>query len=361
MSSHSPISKPLAQQVKSIYKLLSSSAPNNTFVCDGVISSLPIIEFGMQHIIKFPCNDEAARCLIGCCEKAPFGRGTDTVHDENIRNGWQLKNDKFVVHSEDFKSLAGDSFENPILNTVRQSLAPDNRFIISELYKLLVYEEGNHFKAHLDTQRSERHFATLLVFLPSVYEGGDLIVRHMGKERRFNFSMDKTRSMQCHYVAFFTDCEHEVEPVTSGYRVNLQYNLSFGGSCRPSPPRKCIALESQNMLDSLFGNQEFQSRFKQIGFVCSHQYSMKSLSSKYLKGTDLYIYQMFQVSSKYDVSLVSIEMDASGNGRYDIDSDDEEGRNDDLALDFLYEAYDYCYLYVSVSKSLRFNVDVQIY
>jgi hypothetical protein len=33
---------------------------------------------------------------------------------------------------------------------------------------------------------------------------------------------------RCHWVAFFTDCEHEIEPVKSGHRLTLQYNLYFG-------------------------------------------------------------------------------------------------------------------------------------
>ena len=37
---------------------------------------------------------------------------------------------------------------------------------------------------------------------------------------------------RCHWVSFFTDCEHEVMPVEEGYRVTLAYNLYFQDETR---------------------------------------------------------------------------------------------------------------------------------
>lgn len=220
---------PIMEVKKSLAKLIKESAPKNDFFCSGALRSVPIIRIGDSYTCKFPCNEEAARSLIEYCEEAPFGLGEETVLDKNVRNRWQISKDKFVVCSSPCKILEKSSDKSSILETVRRSLAPDCKKISSELYKLLVYEEGNHFKTHKDTLRSEKHFATLLVFLPSEYEGGDLVVRHMGRECRFNFSMRKDQPLHCRYVAFFTDCEHEVEPVTSGQclcvHANLQYNL----------------------------------------------------------------------------------------------------------------------------------------
>jgi hypothetical protein len=34
--------------------------------------------------------------------------------------------------------------------------------------------------------------------------------------------------IRCQCVAFFTDCEHEILPVKSGYRVTLTYHLFYG-------------------------------------------------------------------------------------------------------------------------------------
>ena len=40
--------------------------------------------------VKFPLAPRDAKKLIGLCERAPFGRGEETVVDVTVRNTWQL-------------------------------------------------------------------------------------------------------------------------------------------------------------------------------------------------------------------------------------------------------------------------------
>lgn len=47
---------------------------------------------------------------------------------------------------------------------------PADTQIAPELYKLLLYQEGDHFSSHRDTEKSEGHFATLTIMLPSQYQ-----------------------------------------------------------------------------------------------------------------------------------------------------------------------------------------------
>jgi hypothetical protein len=55
--------------------------------------------------------------------------------------------------------------------------------------------------------------------------GGELMVRHNGLEVKFDWS---AHPQAIQWAAFYSDCEHEVLPVTSGYCVTLTYNLYFG-------------------------------------------------------------------------------------------------------------------------------------
>ena len=73
--------------------------------------------------------------------------------------------------------------------TIPQRLAPDSTEISAELYKLLIYEKGDKFITHRDTIRNEFHFGTLIIFLPSFYEGGDFVLRHSEEEESFNYSL----------------------------------------------------------------------------------------------------------------------------------------------------------------------------
>lgn len=82
---------------------------------------------------------------------------------------------------------------------------------------------GGFFKPHRDTEKTEGMFATLVILLPSEFEGGELIVRHMDQEKVFDFASSSAYNF--HYLAFYADCEHEVKPVTKGSRLCLVYNL----------------------------------------------------------------------------------------------------------------------------------------
>ena len=73
-------------------------------------------------------------------------------------------------------------------------------------------------------------FGTLIIGLPAGHTGGELFVRFDGREEMIDFAPAANNFAIAH-AAFFADCEHEVKPVTSGYRVCLAYNLlqSSGG------------------------------------------------------------------------------------------------------------------------------------
>ena len=96
------------------------------------------------------------------------------------------------------------------------------------MYKLNIYASGGFFKAHVDTPRSERMFGSLVVCLPTHFRGGEQIVRHHEQEIKYDWSSIATdTSSKFHWAAFFSDIEHEVLPVSEGYRVTLTYNLSY--------------------------------------------------------------------------------------------------------------------------------------
>ena len=59
-------------------------------------------------------------------------------------------------------------------------------------------------------------FGTMVVQLPSDYEGGELLVRFRNKHDMYNFSGTEG-SWGFHFAAFYADCEHELQEVTSGY------------------------------------------------------------------------------------------------------------------------------------------------
>ena len=82
-------------------------------------------------------------------------------------------------------------------------------------------------------------FGSLVIVFPSPLEGGALLLRHRGQEWTFDSRNELTEAEDqpsIGYVAFFSDIEHEVTPVTSGHRITLTYNLysDDGGPVSPN-------------------------------------------------------------------------------------------------------------------------------
>src|SRR5450755_3142975 len=75
-----------------------------------------------------------------------------------------------------------------------------------------------------DSGNDDAMVATLVVMLPSVYLGGDLVVRHQGVSQAYLGSRATVR-----VVAFCAGCRREVRPVKFGHRITLSYNLLLHG------------------------------------------------------------------------------------------------------------------------------------
>ncbi len=89
-----------------------------------------------------------------------------------------------------------------------------------QLYKLLLYEPGGIW--HDSAEKVKGAFASLVVTLPSTFEGGEVIVTNDGLEVKFKPAEPTCTTT---YTAFCNDCKHDIRPITSGYRLALVFNI----------------------------------------------------------------------------------------------------------------------------------------
>lgn len=162
--------------------------------------------------------------------------------------------------------------------------------IRAELYKLNVYATGGHFKSHVDTPHSGEMFGSLVVSLPSQFAGGTLVTRHQGRQVMFDWSS----SPSAQWAAFFGDVEHEVLPVTSGYRVTLTYRLYHTSPSGPASFDVSNDLLHGELVAAL-QTPDFMRRGGTLGCFCQHKYANTSTRldefSPHLKGEDAVIYE----------------------------------------------------------------------
>jgi len=147
---------------------------------------------------------------------------------------------------------------------------------------------------------------SLVVVYPTPHQGGELVLRHKGREWTFDASSmtSSQPSPSVAYIAFYSDIEHEVLKVTSGCRVTLTYNIYL---VDPTPNEQVPSVAPnlrdvsnlQSTLQSLLKSPEFLPDGGTLGFGLAHLYPVTFKTkledmTKYLKGEDAQVYQACQ-------------------------------------------------------------------
>lgn len=152
-------------------------------------------------------------------------------------------------------------------------------------------EKGSFFKAHKDTPRADNMFASLVIVFATPHDGGALVLRHKDEEWTFDSAKELAASKSSvGFVAFYSDVEHEVMPVTSGYRVTLTYNLYLDAKAPISEAAAALASATsianpihsslKVALEALLADPTFLPNGGRVGFGLSHQYPVSKPEDK---------------------------------------------------------------------------------
>lgn len=250
--------------------------PGDFCVAGRLETPIPHLEIDGIGPIAFPLLPWQAEQIRASSEQAPYGRGAKTLVDTAVRRTWQV--------GVDHLRLADPRWSTTLAEIAQRAAAglgvPGE--VRADLYKLLLYEVGSFFVEHRDSEKVDGMFATLVVVLPSLYEGGELVVRHRGREEVLPLKADGVS--QVSYAAFYADCLHELRPVQSGYRLALIYNLAVVARPPPSAPDYGPELERATRLLQSWGGE--LSGPDKLVVVLDHHYTSAGLSWSILKNQD---------------------------------------------------------------------------
>ena len=203
-----------------ILKALSNIKGSGSYVSTGIRDFiLPGLEIKGLDELSFPLNKIQINELIKIAHKAPFGKGSETILDTNVRSAWEIDASQIEFNNPKWQILL-----HGILKETKKTLGIESNAIRANLYKMLIYEEGDFFLPHKDSEKEKGMFGSLVIGLPSKHAGGELVVSFEGKTTAIDFSK-LSPNYEIPYCAFYADCTHEIKPLTSGYRVVVVYNL----------------------------------------------------------------------------------------------------------------------------------------
>jgi predicted 2-oxoglutarate/Fe(II)-dependent dioxygenase YbiX len=311
--------------------------------------SLEIKDIGQ---LKLPIKPARAKALIKKARPAKYGLKDKTLLDPQVRDVWEIPKSHIKMDKRRWNKTL-----NPVLLELKKELGlQDNQQLKAQLHNFLIYEKGQFFQSHQDTEKKEDMVATLVILLPSSYRGGTLLVENQGDSQRYPSTSAPKNKLT--FIAFYADCQHEVKPVTDGYRIALTYNLIL------KPSENNIALpvvgETQQSLDKAVidflkqprdatreTNSYRTSRCRKLIYLLDHEYTANGLKWDNLKaGDQIRAQALLQTAKQNDLeaflTLADIheiwDCESSYEGSYsryrnwydeDEDEDDDDGNDSD--------------------------------
>ncbi|MDX2683482.1 2OG-Fe(II) oxygenase [Streptomyces soliscabiei] len=266
------------------------------------------------------------------------------MSDTSVRDTWQISPDQISLAGPSWSSLLDGALEY-----FRDALGlPAASRLRAEPHAMLVYGKGQFFLPHQDSEKDDAMVGTLVLSLPSVHTGGELVVEHAGHKCAYRASKTDLT-----LVAFYADCRHEVTPVRSGYRVTLTFNLLAepGTAAEVSGPlaelTHSLGQHFGSPVKPRYGSRELDPPTRLV-YLLDHEYTQRGLSWERLKGADagraaLLRAAAGQAGCESVLALAEVKetWDAYPEGEdpwgdYGYDEDDEEDSGDtDAGADYV--------------------------
>ncbi|WP_433715022.1 2OG-Fe(II) oxygenase [Nocardia sp. CA-084685] len=303
-----------------IGELMGSVPPAGSFAArrTGSAENL-VIEVDGVGPIRLPVTPAQARRLCEVARPARYGLREQTLLDANVRDTWEVPRDRVRVDERQWRETL-----LPMLDILRAELglAPDCE-LSAELHSMLVYEAGQFFQRHQDSEKADGMIGTLVVTLPSAFTGGELVIEQQGTK-----VTDQGSPEELSFVAFYGDCEHEVLPVTAGFRITLTYNLVAKGRTGPDAAAFAMHPSVTLLAEQLrahfttpmelstwpFHREPAKRPPHKLVYLLDHQYSQHGFGWDQLKAGDAARAGMMLAAADiagYDTSLALAEVEDS--------------------------------------------------
>ena len=275
-----------SKTTKRMDKILSELVPDvleGNFSVGGEFDIYPAI--GLQLLVSNDTNVVMERRNISLPfaskEQANDIIQLTTMNEET--KPWQLELNQFEITNPNWN----DMINNLLQKEIKQGLGVgEGKEVIVKLSKLLLFEGERQYDFHSDHKKEDKMFATLVVYLPSVYTGGEMSVKYKSNE---NFYPNSSKShYSTSYVAFYHESDFKVNVLTSGLRLALVYNVIFNGPYYLMPAANASEMTLNYLSKTL---NEWESETPYIIYILNEQYSRHELSDgSNLKENDAVIY-----------------------------------------------------------------------
>jgi hypothetical protein len=104
--------------------------------------------------IGLPLSERDAQAIITASHAAPYGKGTETLVDTNVRKTWELSPRDFEIRNPQWEPQLKEILQKVC---VGMGIRHNQGDVRAELYKMLLYDEGAMFKPHQEYVSVQLH------------------------------------------------------------------------------------------------------------------------------------------------------------------------------------------------------------
>jgi len=244
--------------------------------------ALDVIGVGL---VALPLTEATAERIVAMASVSPFGWRDQTLVDPSVRCSYEVPSQRMTLDDARF---------GPLLRAQLAALGeelglPDGGTLEAQLDKLVLYGPGQFFKAHQDTEKRDTMIGTLALVLPSTFTGGAVRVEQHGTE--VLFEREPRGATELEWLAFYSDCRHEVQVVQSGVRAVLVFELLFtpAEDAAPPPEARSAASSLGRILAQRFDLDEdgaVECPPEKLVVLLDHEYTRARIGWQHLKGPD---------------------------------------------------------------------------
>ena len=299
-----------------------------------VFVPMPTLEVERVGLLSFPVPDSQVRLLADAAERAPYGKGSDTLVDTSVRDCWQIDAERIRLGGR----VWADTLRG-ILDTVAAGLGCPAGRLHARLYKLLIYQPGGFFSAHRDTEKADGMIATLSITLPAAGSGGELVVRHLDQE--ISVDMNASEPSELAFAAFYADCAHETRPIREGCRLSLVFNLCLRPEDTDTPRQPPDYSDRvRDIADHLTAWRDGEHGPDKLVWLLEHDYSQAGLSFDVLKNADAAKAAVLKSAAELadcELHAAVVHIEEEGSVSYNYFDDFDRSSDDDAVMDEVFE------------------------
>ncbi|EGC33442.1 hypothetical protein DICPUDRAFT_154497 [Dictyostelium purpureum] len=292
-----------------------------------------------QCMIETPINIKINNMYLSIpCLKEQLYEICSSFGKNIYNNVWEIDKNLIKIGNDGGLYLER---EQSLINKVKEGLGiyKDENIKIKLKRMLICKNEGYLPYCDIEKQNS-KYFGKLFVSVPSSSIGGEFIITNPnnGKNNRINLSNNWGSIFNC--VAFYSDCLFTSDPISSGNRVYLEYDMAK--STKRSLSSKTLEQIKSNyenksekiseQLDFIFNDKNVPK----LVYLLKNKYLMDENLAPQLEGSDFNVVKKIEKVSKinpdlgYCFSNYCLKIESTGS--FEIENDEESFKEEECNI-----------------------------